>query len=32
MDVRVKTPDELLAEGAVVVEESADSSVIEPRS
>ncbi|KAF4769466.1 hypothetical protein N7455_008333 [Penicillium solitum] len=32
MDVRVKTPDELLAEGAVVVEDSADSSVIEPRS
>ncbi|KAJ5854384.1 hypothetical protein N7534_006927 [Penicillium rubens] len=32
MDVRVKTPDELLAEGAVIVEESADSSVIEPRS
>ncbi|CAI7574561.1 unnamed protein product [Penicillium glandicola] len=32
MDVRVKTPDELLAEGAVVVEDSEDSSVIEPRS
>ncbi|KXG45848.1 uncharacterized protein PGRI_047040 [Penicillium griseofulvum] len=32
MDVRVKTPDELLAEGAVIVEDSEDSSVIEPRS
>ncbi|KAJ5780665.1 hypothetical protein N7457_005825 [Penicillium paradoxum] len=32
MDVRVKTPDELLAEGAVVVEDGEDSSVIEPRS
>ncbi|KAJ5455254.1 hypothetical protein N7475_010375 [Penicillium sp. IBT 31633x] len=32
MDVRIKTPDELLAEGAVVVEDGEDSSVIEPRS
>ncbi|CDM32219.1 hypothetical protein DTO013E5_3572 [Penicillium roqueforti] len=32
MDVRVKTPDELLAEGAVIVDDAADSSVIEPRS
>ncbi|KAJ5124404.1 uncharacterized protein N7515_008229 [Penicillium bovifimosum] len=32
MDVRVKTPEELLAEGAVVVEDGQDGSVIEPRS
>ncbi|OGE54375.1 hypothetical protein PENARI_c006G10616 [Penicillium arizonense] len=32
MDVRVKTPDELLEEGAIVVEDGEDSSVIEPRS
>lgn len=32
MDVRVKTPEELLAEGAVVVEDGVDATVIEPRS
>jgi large subunit ribosomal protein L21 len=32
MDVRVKTPDELLAEGAIIVEDGEDSSFIEPRS
>lgn len=32
MDVRVKTPDELLAEGAVVVEDGEEHPVIEPRS
>ncbi|CAG8936045.1 unnamed protein product [Penicillium salamii] len=32
MDVRVKTPEELLAEGAVIVEDGEDASVIEPRS
>lgn len=32
MDVRVKTPDELLAEGAVVVEDGQEHPVIEPRS
>lgn len=32
MEVRVKTPEQLLEEGAIVVEDSEDTSTIEARS